>query len=667
MLVFSIKKYSGQLFFCATRYPCMVLLLFFAAANCSKAQSSCDSCVADMHYHISMRAYHKNGLKIIEGDIDQQAINIYSDKRLKFKYNKYFVRPKKQPTNAHLGNFSQATLPHTRDGNVKLIFNAISPFEYNLNDERFDRLINSLFKTRAKSKWLGVIGNWDRLNHFEGYKKELEMLTRQESRGVDWQYWDGLKDNVDWSKAVVVNVLEGGHALQGRHFRPDYQNAPGTFPGESDRFFDELQKEALTSEDVKRVFELIAAAQSQVRETVQKYKKQIKEQQKEGEMSADINPLPGDRNRAISFVAERIRDELIGNIKSIKDNYPPVFMVTVGHLSYNGMTGHAPALDGNGITRGLLRRFYRTRVSNDKVWRRNWNDKFFSPTIPTYFGKLLIDSLVSNRGGTHRIYIDLKHSSYPLRQWFYDSLACKEKIPPICSHCAVNGLSKIHYSVTTDEYAYADSRQVTNFYPLSINLYNEEITAICKLGGLIGLTLEERVLGGYMNNPVNVDGKKQLRRKANRTFLKKLRENGELDGLLREITLEARREPFNASLSETEAFKILLADYQSIEPFLSNLFHVLDYSQKGKDGWNHVCIGSDFDGFIDPLDLVPTASQYPYFKRRMRQFIPLFLHQRDGNANAWQKYYNNADELTNCLNRLFYVNLQEFVVKWFKK
>jgi microsomal dipeptidase-like Zn-dependent dipeptidase len=231
-------------------------------------------------------------------------------------------------------------------------------------------------------------------------------------------------------------------------------------------------------------------------------------------------------------------------------------------------------------------------------------------------------------------------------------------------------LSKIHYSITTDEYAYADSKKVKNFYPLSINLYDEEIATICKLKGIIGITLEQRMLGSYMNNATNYGKKKSDKKREDEIlyFLDSLKNAGALDSLLTMIKREASRPPYRySSLTSEQAYKILCKDYLSAEPFLQNVFHLVDHSGVGNKAWNHLCIGSDMDGFLDPIDIVPTATQYPYFKNRLRQIIPIYLHQRSGSPDNWKRYFENKENLAECLNLLFYESLRKFVVKWFKK
>src|SRR5688572_26857110 len=101
-------------------YIKMICLAFFSLLFSSivKAQPLCDSCFADMHYHISMRAYNLHGQEATQGKVNGTWIEEHSERKLKLRYNGYYVRPKRKSTNAHLKTFSQATLPHTMKGKV---------------------------------------------------------------------------------------------------------------------------------------------------------------------------------------------------------------------------------------------------------------------------------------------------------------------------------------------------------------------------------------------------------------------------------------------------------------------------------------------------------------------------------------------------------------------
>ena len=357
-------------------------------------------------------------------------------------------------------------------------------------------------------------------------------------------------------------------------------------------------------------------------------------------------------------------------------------MVTISHLSWNGMTGHAQALDTKGIGHPLITRFYRIKASDDVSLLKQWKSLFYSEPI-NQLGKTLINELLSTNNG-RRIQVDLKHSDYITRKYFYDSVMHQQKAPPICSHCAVNGLKEIYYSPFVDEYSLINSSADSIFYPFGLNLYDEEITTICRYGGIIGIPLEQRVLGGYF---------KRERRQLNDFSLRMLRDNPKNDPYFTTLSRANKVDfkaiqiynqtkmpilPGNPSPYATKKFpqwsnQITRDDYFSIEPFIQNLFYILDHSDTtGRAAWSHVCIGSDLDGIIDPIDICATASQYPHFRERLLQFIPVFLAIRKmftKTAPAYTDYFDDTENKKGSINlhhavvALMYNSLKNFVVK----
>ncbi len=635
----------------------------------------CQAPVADMHYHVSMKAYNKNGVGIRKDLLDKKPIRsdylttVYDgqrglDKRLKRKYG--IIRPRRM--NSDLSKYTQASLPQTFQGRVQLAFNAISPFEHNLAYSYWDRVFNKWFKSRADLRWLKIIGDWSEMTHFENFSNEYQFIVNQDKTlpdGTMWRFWAGTSHTLDPKVFYVVNVIEGGHALQHKSFDPGFQY--------SIRLSDErkIWKNLLIAEVQQKIDSIqaslkdsIAATRDVQRKTglrdrmihlTRNYKNEIQK------IEQVMQPgRPASKRKTDSLEKKKndaIEKELSANIRSIKRLDPPVFMMTISHLSYNGMVGHALALDGNGMSRGILKRFYRARVSHDEDIIRNWRNKFYAPPFPQERGKLVVESLLSRKNG-HRIFVDLKHSGYPTRKWFCDRIALRssDTIPPICSHCAANGLSQIHYSPTTDEYSYAESKYIKTLYPFSINLYDEEIKTICDLGGMIGITLEERVLGGYIQAKTR---KKNIVREV-----KQRKSTPAIDSVVISIKKE-KRDNRSFHLTDKEALDLLILDYRSVEPFLQNLFHIIDKSGNKERVWDRICLGSDLDGIIDPLDIIPTASQYPYFRKRLQQCIPIFFELDDAPGRDFTAYFRNVPDMEAKLDKLFYYSLRNFVIKNF--
>ncbi len=154
------------------------------------------------------------------------------------------------------------------------------------------------------------------------------------------------------------------------------------------------------------------------------------------------------------------------------------------------------------------------------------------------------------------ILIDVKHCDSVSRRGVYE-IAQDYKMPVVASHVGVSGRS---FPAIRDKAR--DRRQSSSFNPWDINLHDEDLVAIAQSGGLIGLILDERVLAG--------------------------------EKLLEEVR-RGQRHPLAPLTQQIEYIYCHLAQ-NGLSP---------------RQAIGSICIGSDFDGFIDPIDAVPTVLEYP--------------------------------------------------------
>lgn len=155
-----------------------------------------------------------------------------------------------------------------------------------------------------------------------------------------------------------------------------------------------------------------------------------------------------------------------------------------------------------------------------------------------------------------QILIDVKHCDYTSRAQVYE-IARDYRMPVIASHVAASGRKGPSHRDTTRA-----RRQSLDFNPWDINLHDEDIVEIMRSGGLIGLILDERVLAGEK-------------------LLEAVRKNPEL----------------------------------ALVPFTQHIQYMyergLEAGLSPQKAFGALCIGSDYDGYIDPLDAVPTVLEYP--------------------------------------------------------
>lgn len=611
--------------------------------------------------------------------------DIATYEKLKTLYEGKWIKPKKESIGNGLFNYSQATLPHLKDGNVKLAFNAISPFEYNLANDPKKRLVSKIFKSHASLNWLRTIGgsynNKFYLTHWQNFLNEKALMQNQKPvlNNFGWQFLkSGEQLKNDTTTSFIVNVLEGSHALQGEVLMTYLYN----LKEEEIEIRRQDKYSSARKEFDKNKIIVNDSIQNNNRYNKIPYDPDNAKKNKKVLDTLSKELLSQQAEQADRQSGKLAMDELRKNIATLKaDSLFPIFMVTISHLSWNGMTGHSQALDTKGIGHEFIKRLYRIKASDDVRLLRQWKSLFYSEPI-NQFGKTLINELLSVKNGK-RILVDLKHADYFTRKYFYDSVMVSQKVPPICSHCAVNGLKEIYYSPFVDEYSLIKSSADSIFYPFGLNLYDEEIIAICKNNGIIGIPLEQRVLGGYFN---------KYRQQLTDYSLKTLRDKPEAETGIGKIKRDNRvnfdvisaynatemhivpekEEPQEQIRALEKSDQITRDDYFSIEPFIQNLFYILDHSDTtGRMAWSHVCIGSDLDGIIDPIDVCATASQYPHFRQRLIQFIPIFLAIRkmyNPGAFDYGYYFDDTEiraesiSLRHAVDAVMYDSLKKFVI-----
>lgn len=696
---------------------------------------------ADMHYHVSMRTHNLFGHLLHDKDshTPPENVNWYKDyKKLKVfykgKWKKPYIGKVKFPADTDkqkrrrdklktlieqqwikpksgankLTHFTQATHPHIKEGNVYLAFNCFSPFEHTVANKWSKRNANSLLITGASMKWLKKIG-WinGRMTHWENFKQEYETISNQSKggHGFGWRFYD-QSVNLTENKPTIINVVEGAHIFQDTLFphelRYDLANRPSK---ESRNLLNKMIKlnYLATGSASKAYFDSLLGP---VADKVELKSKAILDLLLLDDPVQEIGNIGWKR---LADTAKLVIDQFIDSllIKEITDNIdefknlsgPPVWMLAMGHLTYNGMVGHAPGLDGGSwLTNLIARKNYNIRVSDDPTYRDQWTSVFFTIPGVNKFGKAAINRLVSRKNG-HRVLMDLKHCDFFTRKYFFEEIMLdkvnknadgspKVDHPPICSHCGATGLPSPYYSPLTDEYSLLQSPSTTTFYPFGINIYDEEIEMICQNGGIIGIPLEQRVLGGYINKRQVRDYKISVRGhiKEKVTYIQNRRRNNKRwfyyffvqnDDVIKDAIDYTENTMGVEQRDRTDRlrrYKRILdctsTDYISAEPFLQNLFYFVDKSGLPVDeAWDRICIGSDLDGLIDPIDICPSASHYPKFKQRLKQFIPIFLKIRKANdpsAHDYAHYFDSAAEVDTALTKVFYLSLRNFTQTYFK-
>jgi microsomal dipeptidase-like Zn-dependent dipeptidase len=224
----------------------------------------------------------------------------------------------------------------------------------------------------------------------------------------------------------------------------------------------------------------------------------------------------------------------------------------------------------------------------------------------TPFGKQIIRKLLNNDNGK-RILIDIKHLSVFARNEFYEILDTdykNEKIPIIYSHGGVTGQRSFHDILREDPQ--------TLFNHQSINLYDDEIERIGISNGIIGLSFDERIMASdYCRQTIYAQNLLQ-----NKT------------GCMRNWS------------------KVIWNHIQYIAKILD---------AKGLYAWNHTCIGSDFDGVINPINYFLSEESMPLLKQNLRYHATQFMNDEPKLKNR------NLLDPNIIVDKILYLNALRFI------
>lgn len=243
----------------------------------------------------------------------------------------------------------------------------------------------------------------------------------------------------------------------------------------------------------------------------------------------------------------------------------PLFFITYSHHFDNGLCGHAHSLPE--VAAFVL--------NQDKALNAGF----------TLLGWKVIRKLlaIDNNNNPapeegYRILIDLKHMSAQGRKDYYEQIIkpCMQQgdvIPVIASHCAYAGRKTLDELIELQDQEDDTFRLTTEqgaFYAWNINVCDEDIRMIYDTGGLFGLSFDKRMLG---------------------------------------VSSKRREE-------KEEQFNNITALWNNLQAVLMVIYNDDHLSQEEKrKAWDMLAIGTDFDGYIDPISDYKTAIQLPQFKK----------------------------------------------------
>lgn len=221
------------------------------------------------------------------------------------------------------------------------------------------------------------------------------------------------------------------------------------------------------------------------------------------------------------------------------------------------------------------------------------------------------------------IMLDIKHMSLYARKQLRDYRPGTMSLPFICTHAGLTGIEygrRGHYFYDKDElrngflrvkhYKPAGYLAGTAFNASSINLYDEDVRDIIFSGGLIGLSLDQRILGLPDDTMMGDD------------YTDDFFDTEVVSPLEKQFFIDIRAgRPTEEDY--LDVYDILREDRQNYpryhaRHFMNTIFHFFVIAGKYRINpalvAERICIGSDFDGMINPMDNCRNASHYQSFK-----------------------------------------------------
>ncbi|MCB0493678.1 MAG: hypothetical protein KDC93_14825 [Cyclobacteriaceae bacterium] len=325
---------------------------------------------------------------------------------------------------------------------------------------------------------------------------------------------------------------------------------------------------------------------------------------------------PADKPKDVSIGKLKSRIRQLKGEESLDDatlkqwTHTPFYITFAGHFN-NTLCGHAHSLPT------LSRYIYDQHKNMDKGVLKNATYS----VINEFLG--LDDNLKST--GSKRILIDVKHMSAASRQDFYKNIIrpfnrkpenAISKIPVIASQVGYSGIDGLDTLIqNAKDGKENDDFRVQGFKAWNINLCDEDVIEIHDSEGLIGISLDQQLLGLYekswlFNLPLPLIERKRAKKILARTL---------------------------------EQFIHIPFDYNLQEPMRI---------------WNILCIGTGFDGANNPMTSYSTVMDM----NRLEDDLIQILHSMKRERPKW--FDNQSPE--NLARKICFENAYDFVATHYR-
>ncbi len=559
---------------------------------------------ADLHCHPTAKLFWKFSIK--------SKRRLSKDQAHPWNLKEYKSNQSKLAKGKRATNYSQSDFARLLEGKVKIVFAALYPFEQGfLNKVNLESLEEMIDEMNFQSEYDIDEGLID----YDLYKKR--GVPGPIAAGVLGLGWKRIKyirsDEYDYFKELKREydfILKKSGIAEETSIYIDKNNNGKPDEGKT---------------DVKGTYWLFSKQREQSGRL--KFKKWVDRNDILDESQNDIGViLTIEGISALSMYNQAVpvpKDELLQRINIIKNWDPPIFFITFSHHFNSNLAAHAHSFPDLLGPIDVI----------DPDQSKNMNFMYEDERIGiSNFGLEIIKKLLSIKDSSeglvnapeegHRILIDVKHMSATARRDLYEKVIEPynannqgENIPIIASHVGYAQVRSLQEMMDNYDNETNKSESPDGFNNWNINLSDEDTLRIVKSKGIIGLCFDQRIVG--------VEG--------GMIFNKKVKDSIHLLALNLKGFCDACRD--------------------------ENL-HVFDESRYTI--WDALCIGTDNDGGIDPVDDYPTAAEFPEFLEDLKD--------RMLNNDWWDigEYGITDDNIDKALEKIAFDNAYQFLEKNWK-
>lgn len=285
------------------------------------------------------------------------------------------------------------------------------------------------------------------------------------------------------------------------------------------------------------------------------------------------------------------------------------------------------------------------------------------------------------------VLIDLKHLGLKSRQDLYKFRQANNiKLPLVASHIGVTGYTTNEWKQAIKEnkskvYNYQGVRSVEvemnrkacgkwgsvvnndfSFNPWSINLMDDDLVKVFESDGLIGVSLDVRILGFQAQIGLNSgDTAEYLSTADFQTHFPNIH--------LQNLPVEK----LESMAVEEESWLIPTKEDRHPLCFCFNIIHIVNVGYlKGSDSlnpWDHISIGSDYDGLIEPMKICYNISSIDDLEYNLLKWLPTAAkayYDENGGVEFLQHQLKDLPYLKSIVKKIMYENGERFVNNWLK-